>query len=290
MVAAILSPWSILPAEEITGGDMARKGVWEAIGGWRSILAAIVGALAMLAFFYYFLNLVLPDLRQGQEKVLAELQKLRGDLQEQEKRQRQDLAAHAVEERQIRENLSSNVRAMRSHVIALKVKVEGKVNASDLKDLVSQVEGVSGAEAVVFTGVTDVIGMPKPYSGFDKFKTVGLPYDALALKAGKLRVDQSLATLLLTRDARWEATAEGLTVFYEGGSAKLRAKPTASKYDLIRQADVFNSLSQAVDALADSVTPKKKLEQIKGSTPPPTPHGTAPNPATRAAPFVDKMK
>lgn len=295
MTAASGMAWGILPSRFVRGDvGMARAkesplvernrwwltGLIGAVAG--SVLTVAATAVLDLSVLSDKMTNALPDLKQTFEKAAADI---RTDLHRLEDRQRADLAAHVAEERRLRENLGTDLKAIESQLIALR-KGGKQATADDIRHVVANVESVSTTEGALLAGLTDVSGTPKFHTNFTKLKGSAV-LNMKAYQARKLSVNESLATLLLAKDGKWEATATGLKVSYDGGFATFAAKPAVAHRDLTRQADAFNSISRAVEILGVSQT---DVQEQKLRVPYRPSVGPMPAQDTRAPSAVEKIE
>jgi hypothetical protein len=221
------------------------------------LLGVAASAILLAVKLDYQLTDAVPQLKQA---VKDESALIRQDLGKLEERQRQELAAHTTEERGHRDRFKTDIAALRSHVLELKVRVHGKVQPGEIRDLVSKVHDVSATEASLFASISDVEGVPTIQASFTKVDKAASPtwaHSVNMLKGGYIPVERALNVMLLAKGGQWDVEGSGLKVRYDGGSATFAAKPGTSKMELLRAADVFNAISQAAQTVgSDRFSPE----------------------------------
>jgi hypothetical protein len=260
MTALAIWSWSILPNHRPKGKAMwapSDKGILSSIAGLAQhpvfgLACLVAGALGM----YYFFARDLPETRREIQLVSQKLDAIQQEIRKAEERQGVSLTSHAREERSARESIGTSLKAVQADLISLKVRLDGKIDANDVHRLISKVEEITAAEAPSFAGVIAVSGKPQIASGIYAEILKG-PSDGSVFYAmkdpGKYGVAKSLKALMFAKGGTWEATNTGLKVNFVGGEVTFAAKPSASKTDLVRQADLFNSLSHSVKAAGGEV-------------------------------------
>lgn len=256
MLIAIV-PRSMLSLNSLGGEPMLGQiKAWFKTHGWIAQLTMVFGSalfssvVTLVAIFYYFAD-SLPDVKQELREVTAEVRAIRTDFRAASQAEREDLRIHIADERVSRSELGSALKTIQIVVASLKQKVEKRpLTDNELREIISKVNDVSSTEASGLVAVSDVSGAPKLYSGLSlpslKYSHYRAPAKLNELLQGTLQVHDALNVLLFAKGSKWEATENGLRVTYDGGAATLSAKPSVKRIELERQADIFNSVSQAI--------------------------------------------
>jgi predicted XRE-type DNA-binding protein len=217
-------------------------------GAFNQVTGA-VAAIAAVAFLYYVLVYVVPDVKQGQVNLAAEIKTLRNEL-------KTELATHLAQEQASRERVDTSLKVMRSHIIAVTQKVQRRpLRPSELNELLTNVRDISDSEATKLSEHSTVTGPDVPevpalvtamlIKGTVR-PDVAQSFDASMFKGRSASVRDYLAFSLLQKSGKWETTDTGIKFIYDGGSALFKAKQPFTKEDLKNQVEIFNSASRAV--------------------------------------------
>lgn len=252
-MTVVAIPWGILTfrSSRKTAVAKAKDGssllhsiptLWALAAIGVALIAGAIGA-------YQFVLRDVPDIKQG-------IQAIQKDLKDAEQRQRTDLSAHTEQEQNARGRLDSQMKVMQSNMIAVRQIVERrKLKPAEIKELLTNVRDVSTSEATQLNSHTTISGPPLPQmptaiaaavSSDEIPKDVAEIFIATGKGYEKFPVGKHVARVLMLKNNKWEATKGGIKVTYEGGAAMFEAKSNVQFVDLQKQADLLNSLSQAV--------------------------------------------
>ena len=206
-------------------------------------LSAILGAYCM----YKFVAADMPALRAEYQRATGETYAYRSDLAS----VRSQFEGHVGQEKASRDEIANSLRALDANLVVLGQKMDGRPLAPhEARTVLATVREISITEAAKLESIATIGGViAEEYT----------PMLALAKKEESLREFATffgaatpsvqpayLGKLLLIRNGTWHVMDRQILFKWDGGSARLRATSDLPQSEIVRKAELFNSVSRAV--------------------------------------------